>query len=201
MEDLTKPGGNMTGVSLSQNQARRLELLLGMAPNTGRVFVPYNPEDAAAVSAVAQIHEIAPGLGVELVEGIARNDGEVTALLNNMPENIDAIFLVPDSIVNARINDILAVALDRKLPVSGPSTAQVEQGALTTYGFIHHKAGEQAARYANQILKGADPGELPVETAIFFLSINLSTADAIGLEVPEDILRQAEIIIRANREE
>jgi len=196
MEDLTRPNGNMTGVKLSQSQARRLELLLEIVPDIKRVFVPYNPEDAAPVSAVAQISELAPGLGIEIVEGKARNDSEVTELLNNVPEDIDAIFLVPDSVVNSRLTDVLAVAYDRKLPVSGPSTAQVEEGALTTYGFIHHEVGAQAARIAHHILKGADPGELPVETAEFYLAINLQVADVIGLEIPYEFLQQAEIIIR-----
>ena len=117
-------------------------------------------------------------------------------MLNNIPEDIDAIFLVPDSTVNARLADVLAVAYDRKLPVSGPSTAQVEEGALTTYGFIHHEVGAQAARMAHHILEGAAPGELPVEIAELYLAVNLQAADAIGLEIPHEILQQAEIIIR-----
>jgi len=196
MENLTRPDGNMTGVMLSQSQARRLELLLEIVPDIKRAFVAYNPEDAAPTSAVAQINELAPNLGIEIVEGKARNDSEVTELLNNIPEDIDAIFLVPDSMVNSRLADVLAIAYDRKLPVSGPSTAQVEEGALTTYGFIHHEVGAQAARIAHHILKGADPGGYPVETAESYLAINLQVADAIGLEIPYEILQQAEIIIR-----
>lgn len=197
MEDLTRPDGNMTGVMLSESQARRLELLPEIVPaGIKHVFVPYNPEDAAATSAVAEINEIAPDLGIEIVEGKARNDSEVTELLNNIPEDIDAIFLVPDSTVNSRLADVLAIAYDHKLPVSGPSTAQVEDGALMTYGFIHHEVGAQAARIAHHILKGADPGEYPVETAESYLAINLQVADAIGLEIPHEILQQAEIIIR-----
>lgn len=198
MEDLTRPGGNMTGVKLSQNQARRLELLLEIAPKSQRILVPYNPEDTAGSTAVAQVHELAPNLGVEIVEGQARDDEQVTELLNNIPQDIDAIFMVPDSTVNARLADLLAVAFERNLPVSGPSTIQVEKGALTTYGFVHHEVGAQAARMADQVLKGADPAELPVETAEFFLVINLVTAEAIGLEVSDDMLQQAEIIIRAD---
>lgn len=198
MQDLTRPGGNMTGVRLSQDQGRRLELLLEMVPHAKCVFVPYNPEDAAPSSAVAQVNELAPDLGIKIVEAKARNDSKVTELLANVPEDIDAIFLVPDSMVNSRLDDVLAVAFDRKLPVSGPSTAQVEEGALTTYGFIHHQVGVQAARMAAQVLKGADPGELPVETAESFLAINLQAAEAIGLEIPYEILQRAEIIIRAD---
>ena len=128
MKDLTRPGGNMTGVRISDNQARRLELLLQAAPGIRRVFVPYNPEDAAPSSAVVQVREIASSLGIEIVEGHARNDGEVTELLNNIPEDIDAIFMLPDSTVNARLADLIAVAIDNGLPVSGPSMAQVEGG-------------------------------------------------------------------------
>ena len=66
------------------------------------------------------------------------------------------------------------------------------------YGIVHHRAGAQAAHIADQVLKGTDPGELPVETAEFYLGINLQTADAIGLEIPYGILQQAEVIIRGD---
>jgi putative ABC transport system substrate-binding protein len=196
MTDLNHPGGNMTGVKLSQGQDRRLELLLDIAPGIRQIFVPHNPDDTAASTAVSQILKLAPALGVELIIGEARNDQEVIDLLATVPDNIDAIFLVPDSVVNTHLTEIMAMAQERNWPVSGPSTAQVEEGALTTYGFIHHAVGSQAARIAVQILKGADPGELPVEETEFYLAINLVAADAIGLEIPAEILQQAEIIIR-----
>ena len=198
MVDLTRPGGNMTGVRISQNQAKRLELLLLLVPDIKRVFTPYNPEDAAPISSLAQVNELGPSLGIQIVEAEARTESEVTELLNNIPKDIDAIFMLPDSLVNARLADLVAVATERKLPISGPSLAQVEGGALTGYGIIHHKAGGQAAHIADLILKGADPGELPVETAESYLGINLQTAEAIGLEIPYEILQQAKIIIRAD---
>jgi putative ABC transport system substrate-binding protein len=197
MDDLTHPGGNMTGVRISENQARRLELLLQVAPGTRRVFVPYDPTDAASSSAVAQVQEMAPELDVEIVEGKAFDDGQVTELLASVPTGIDAILLVPSSRINSRLAEVLAVALDRGLPVSGPSTAQVEEGALMAYGFIHTEAGAQAARIADEVLRGANPGDLPVETAESYLAINLAMADAIGLQVPYEVLLQAEVIIRA----
>jgi putative ABC transport system substrate-binding protein len=201
MTDLARPGGNMTGVKLSDSQDRRLELFLQIAPGIKRIFVPFNPEDAAPSSAVAQIETLASALGLELILGEARTEVEVVDLLVNLPADLDAIFLVPDSTVNARIADIVNVANAHKLPVSGPSTAQVEQGALTTYGFIHEAAGAQAAGIADRVLKGANPGELPVETTEFFLAINLATADNIGVAIPEEVLQQAEIIIRADEVE
>lgn len=196
MVDLTNPGGNMTGIMLSENQGRRLELLQEMSPGIKRVFVPYNPTDAASTSAVDQLVQLAPNLGLELVKGHARNDDEVTALLQNMPQDVDALFMVPGTTVNARLDDLVALAAERKLPLSGPSLVQVEEGALMTYGFIHHEAGAQAARIADQILKGTNPGDIPVEVAEFFLAINLSMAESIGLDIPNTLLQRAAVIVR-----
>jgi putative ABC transport system substrate-binding protein len=150
MTDLTHPGGNMTGVKLSENQARRLELLRTVAPDVRRVAVPYNPDDAAPASAVIQIEAVVPALGLELVPITARNNSEVTALLAGFPVDVDAVFMVPDGTVNRRAHDLLALAVQRKLPVSGPSAAQVEAGAVMAYGIVHHDVGVQAAQIAGR---------------------------------------------------
>jgi putative ABC transport system substrate-binding protein len=200
MNDLTSPGSNMTGVKLGINQARRLQFLLEMAPDIKRILIPYNPEDAASSSAVAQVNIVAPSYGVEIVERWAHNEREVFELLSSIPESLDAIFLVPGTTVNTHLQDVLAVAHTQKLPVSGPSLVQVEDGALTAYGFNHYEAGRQAARIADQVLRGADPGDLPVETAESFLVINLKAAEAIGLQIPYSFLQQAKIIIRSDKE-
>ncbi len=196
MTDLTRPGGNMTGVMLSQNQARRLQLLHSVAPEAEQILLPYNPDDPAPVSAAAQLDDAAETLGLTLVHAHARDDAEVTALLAGMPEDIDAIFMLPDSTVNRRIKDLLRVAVERRLPVSGPSTAQVEVGATMAYGIVHHEVGLQAARIAVRVLRGADPAETPVETADYYLTVNVAAADRIGLDLPEAVLQQADTILR-----
>jgi putative ABC transport system substrate-binding protein len=196
MEDLNRPNGNMTGVMLSQNQSRRLALLLEIAPEAKRIFVPFNPNNAAAVSALAQIQGEAINQGIEIVTSEAIDNDAMTLVINNIPNDIDAIFLLPDSVVNARLDDIMALAFERKLPVSGPCLPYVEGGALIAYGIIHYNVGAHATRIADQILKGAKPGELPVEIADYFLFINLKTASAINIEIPDTILQRAELIIR-----
>jgi putative ABC transport system substrate-binding protein len=201
MEDLSHPGGNMTGVKLGTDQGRRLELLLQIAPTVHQILVPYNPADSAPSGAVDQVSRFAEELGVELVLAEARTDADVTELLESPPKGIDAIFLVPDSTVNARLADIVHLAVSLRLPTSGPSTAQVEEGSLMTYGFIHERAGAQAARIADQVLRGTDPGDLPVEDAESFLAVNLAAAKEIGLEVTDAFLQQAEIILRPGDEE
>ncbi len=198
MVNLSEPGGNMTGVKLGNDQSRRLEWLVEVAPAIKTVLVPFNPEDSAAFSAVEQIEAVAEDLGLELVFGEASTDEEVSQLLEDFPEGVDAVFLVPDSVVNARLSDFVGLALERGLPVSGPSMAQVEGGALMSYGFIHHEAGAQAARIANQVLRGVDPGVIPVEDTESYLALNLVSAEAIGLQIDDAVLRQAAILWREN---
>lgn len=197
LTDLDRPGGSITGVKLSQDQVRRLELFLEVLPANPRLLVPHNPEDNAASTAVAQIQSAVDGLGVDLVLQEATDDAAVTALIEGIDDQVDGIFLVNDSVVNARLADIVARAQDLRLPISGPSTAQLEGGALMVYGFIHERAGAHAARLAAQILDGADPGDIPVEDAESFLGLNLAAAAAIDLEVPDALVQQAEIVIPA----
>ena len=200
MKDLNRPGGNMTGVRLAANQSRRLQFLLEMAPDIKRILIPFNPTDAASSSAVKQIKDVSSNFGVELVERWAHNDEEVFELLGGIPENLDAIFLVPGTTVNMHLKEVLAVAHRHKLPVSGPSLVQVEEGALISYGFNHYEAGRQAARLADQVLRGTAPGDLPVETAEFFLAVNLKAAEMIDLQAPHWILQQAKIIVRTGED-
>jgi putative ABC transport system substrate-binding protein len=198
MADLAAPGGNMTGVKLGEDQSRRLQWLTEIDPTVRRVLVPFNPGDTAPSSAVAQVEALAPGLGLELVLAPAPNDQAVTDLLADFPSDVDAMFLVPDSVVNARLAELLDVASAAGLPTSGPSIAQVDGGALMSYGFVHHEAGSQAASIAVQVLNGTDPGSIPVQNTESFLAINLVAASDIGLEISDDVLRQADIIVRGS---
>lgn len=196
VQSLGHPGGNVTGVTFGASEARRLEWLLKAAPNVKRIYVPYNPDDTSPVIALTRVSEAASKLGVELVPREARNSDEITAAIEAIPEDVDAIFLLPDSLVVSRASDFIVAALDLNLPFAVPGDEEVEAGALISYSMNFHASGEQAARLADQILKGTKPADLPVETAEFFLVINLQTAEAIGLYIPDEILRQADTIIR-----
>lgn len=196
LTDLQRPGGNLTGVMLSENQARRLKLLRNLLPDVGRVLLAYNPDDPAPVSAAAQLEEAAPALGLTLSHVHVRDDAAVMDLIADLPADVDAVFMLPDSTFNRRIAELVAAANDRGLPISAPSTAQVEAGALMAYGIVHREVGLQAAEIADRILNGADPALLPVETADFYLTLNLAAARRIGLDLSEETLQQADIILR-----
>jgi putative ABC transport system substrate-binding protein len=102
--------------------------------------------------------------------------------------------MLPEGLAIEHIQEFVTTAIERKLPLAGPTTTQVKEGALLSYGLDLSSAGEQAARLADQILRGTDPAVLPIEEAEFYLAINLETAAAIGLEIPEPILNQADEI-------
>lgn len=198
VSSLTHPGGNMTGVTGGMAEAKRMELLARIVPELNRVYVPYNIDDPAVNAALAAVSEVADNLGIELVLQPARNAEEVMAALENIPDDVDAIFHLPDSILGQFSDELNAAGIEHKLPLSVPMRDGAYNGALMSYGIGSVEVGKQAARLADQILQGADPADLPVEVGEFFLTINLKTAEEIGLEISEDMLRQANTIIRAD---
>ena len=197
VDSLTNPGGNATGITYSSQEGRRLEWLLQVAPTIEQIYIVYNPADQSPVLALKSVSETAAGLGVELITREASTPEEIADAFENIPEEADAIFFMPDSVVNARIVDWLNMAIELKLPTSGANTSLVGEGALTAYGIdLTVSAREQGARLADQILRGIKPTDLPVEMADFFSAINLQTAEAIGLDIPDEVLRQTDIVIR-----
>ncbi len=194
---LTRPGGNTTGVTPATQEGKRLEWLLQVAPKVKRIYIVYNPKDQSPLLALKTISATADKLGVELITRKVSTTDEAMLAFKNTPQEADAVFLLPDSMVNARGADVYKIATELKLPTSGPNAATVNDGALTAYGVdLAVAARQQAARLANQILQGTQPADLPVETTQLFAAINLKTARAIGLDIPDDILRQANVLIR-----
>jgi len=194
--DLRHPGGNMTGTRGEPVDGRRLEYLLQAAPFVRRVYVPYNPDDPAPANVLAGVSEVASKLGVEFVLREARSDGEVVAAVGSIPDDAGAIFLLPDSLLDSHMVEWVGAALARNLPLSGSNLDYIQAGGLITYGGDLRAGGEIAGRLAAEILRGADPGDLPIEPDPLALGVNLKTARAIGIEVPEEILKQAPLIIR-----
>lgn len=197
VNSLSQPGGNLTGVTLgTESEGQRLQWLLRVAPNVQRVYLPYNPDDASAQASVQAVTAAANVLGIELIIHPTSTDGDITEAINNIPEEAQAIFLAQDNKVAAYVPEFAAAAIAHQLPLCVPTDGQVEQGALVSYSFRLFEIGQQTSRLADQILKGTTPASLPVETAEFFLTLNLQTAEALHLSIPNDILRTADHVIR-----
>lgn len=196
VSDLRHPGGHITGIRLPTGDDLRLEWLSRIAPRVKRIFVPYTPGDKSSETSREKIAEAAAHLGIEMVSREAVGKEGIEAVLASLPAAVDAIFLPRDSSVEAHIDLLVAYANSHRLPLCAPSYIQVERGALLSYGFVHDEIGRQAARLAVQIFKGNNTGDLPVEMAENILSLNTVAAARIGLTIPEDVLQQAEKIIR-----
>lgn len=196
VDSLTAPGGNLTGVYWGLSEGRRLEWLLRVAPDVEHIYIPYNPDDLSPVLALARVQEAAAHFDVSLALRQARTLAEIETAVAQIPPETDALLLLPDSLVSTRIDLLTQAALERQIPFTVPTGELVQKGALISFGFSFPSSGRQAARMADQVLQGVDPAELPVETDEFFLTINLKTARAIGLNIPNDILLQADEIIR-----
>jgi len=197
VDNVAQPGGNITGVRLGrESEAERLEWLKRAVPTMQQIYIPYNPEDDSAISSVTAVSEAAEKLGITVTLREARNNEEISTAIADIPEDTDALLLPQDSLVATRIDDFVAAAIDRQLPLSSPTDEQVTRGAFISYSFRLHELGLQMARLVDQILQGADPAHLPVETAQFFLTVNLKTAEEIHIDVPDIVLQSAHTIIR-----
>ncbi len=196
VDSLIHPGGDITGITIGMQERRRLEWLTRIAPDIEQIYIPYNPDDPSPVGALASIEETAVKLGVTLLPIEVRTEDEVVQAISNIPTDADAIMLLPDSFLSLHTDKIVEAANEKKIPLTVPSDVQVEAGALMAYSFRFAESGKQAARLADQILTGISPSDLPVETAEFFLVINMDAANNIGLKIPNDVLQQADTIIR-----
>jgi putative ABC transport system substrate-binding protein len=197
VESIQHPGENITGVAFGLQEARRLEWLVRIAPEIKRIYVPFNPNDRSPVLALKMVRHAAAELGVELITREAYDAETLDDAVLNIPAEADAVFHLPDSLTSMRLTDLVSTATNRKLPTSASNISAVKtRDVLTSFGFDLHLAGKQAARLADQIFRGASPADLPVEMAELYLAVNLKTAGAIGLTIPEKILRQAHIIVR-----
>ena len=197
VNSLSQPGGNVTGVALgTQSESQRLQWLLRAAPGIERIYLPYNVDDASAKASATAALAAAETLGVSLELHEVHTAEEITQAIVDIPADVQAIFLAQDSLVAARIDDFAAAAIARQLPLCTPTDGQVERGALISYSFRLLDLGQQAAHLAHQILEGTSPADLPVETAEFFLTINMKTAEAINLQIPEEVLRAADQLVR-----
>ena len=195
VESLIHPGGNLTGIDSGGFVPKQAEWLLAMAPDTEHLFVPHNPDDATSVRALADLKAAVATLGVELVIVEVRTVDELFTALDAPPEDVDAVFVLSSGFLTAHLNKFIETAIERKLPLTTVGEG-AQRGALTSYGHDIVRVGAQASRLADKVLQGTSPADLPVEKADFFLSINLQTANAIGLEISDEILAQAHNISR-----
>nr|WP_068432881.1 ABC transporter substrate-binding protein [Magnetospirillum sp. XM-1]CUW39047.1 Putative ABC transporter\ len=193
-ETLGRPGRNATGVTFGIQEPVRLQWLKTLLPGLKAVLVPYNPDDASPRVSLAKITPLAAELGIRIDQAHVRNLAELDGALARMAPDVGAVFVPVDAFVASQVPRLMLATLGRGIPLTTPQRGGVVEGAFMSYGLDMRSLGGQGARLAAQILGGVPAGDLPVETAEFRLVINMETAGRLGLQIPDTILRQAELI-------
>ena len=197
VENLARPGGNVTGISLMLPDlaAKRLQLLREAVPRVSRIAFLGSTRDPAAQRFVEQSQEAARAIGAEVRPYWVTDGGDFEAAFAAMSrEAVHGVAVQPLFIVDAP--RIAALAKRYALPTISDFRSAVRAGYLLSYGPDNTEAPSRAAVYVDKILKGTPPGELPIEQPTRFeMAINLATARAIGVEIPPHLVTLADEIV------
>ena len=198
---LARPGGNITGVAtLTQDlNAKRLDLLREVVPGLSRVAVLWTPDDPVAAVNFREYEATARALKIQLQSLEVRLDNPDIpgAFQTAAATRADALITITTAKLFLQQKQIADLAIKNQLPTMFHGSAWVESGGLMSYSTDDLEALRHAATYVDKILKGAKPADLPVEQlAIFHLVINLKTAKALGVVIPQSLMLRADEVIQ-----
>jgi putative ABC transport system substrate-binding protein len=198
---LARPGGNVTGLSYSVGHeifGKQLGLLKEVVPKVRRVAVLSNPATPSLVPAIREVQVAARSLGVQLQLLEARGPDEFDVAFASMAkERVGALLVLVDPVFNLHGTRLADLAAKSRLPAAYTNRLPVEAGGLMSYGPSFSDLWRRAAGYVDKILKGAKPADLPAEQPTKFeLVINLKTAKALGLSIPQALLLRADEVIQ-----
>jgi len=196
---LSRPGGNLTGVTLSTStvQAKRLQLLRELLPAATTFAFIVNPSNTRADTDVQEMETAARALGQQIIVAKAGTDRDLeTAFATLTQRSVQALVIGGDPFFNGQAQQLVALANRYAIPTVYPLHEFATAGGLMSYGSSISNAYRQAGIYAGRILKGAKPADLPVmQPTKFELVINLGTAKALGLTVPPALIARADEVI------
>ena len=199
VKSLARPGGNSTGFSLMTAELgpKVLQMLHSMVPKATRVAVLTNPSNTANTLLLTNVEAAAQKLGVKVQAVKASTPQEIANWFAAVTrQTAEALFVQSDALFQQQKKQIVELAAKQRLPSIGTYSEYVEAGGLMSYGPNIGENFRRAAAYIDKIFKGANPGDLPVEQPTRFeLAINLKTAKALGLKVPQSLLIQAAKVI------
>jgi putative ABC transport system substrate-binding protein len=189
---LARPGGNVTGVAniAKDLTARQVQMLVQIAPGLRRIAIMGNPTNLSSAAQRAEAEAAARTLGITpLIVSVREPDRIAPALADAVGQGADGLVVLPDPAFLTRRREIADMALERRLPSIYARREAVQAGGLVAYGASLDDQIGRATVYADRILKGARPAELPVEQPTKLeLVINRKTAKALGLTIPQSLL-------------
>ena len=200
MKSLARPEGNITGLSNMAVDigAKLVELLLSAVPKVSRVAVLVTPTSTTYRAISESIQGAAQKAGVKTVVAEVSTPQEIeNAFSLIVREKVDAVIVGSPTVYRPHHRQIAELALKYKLPSMFQDRVTVEEGGLISFGLKFTDFYERSATYVDKILKGAKPGDLPVEQPVLFeLVVNLKTAKALGLTIPQTVLLRADEVIQ-----
>lgn len=197
VNSMEKPGTNVTGTTDMNPIKEQLSLIKEVSPDAKVVGIIYNTGESNSEIQVEIAQSYASELGLEFELVGITNSSEVKQAADSLAGKIDAFYIPTDNTVVSSIDSVLMVAENAKIPVIAGESESVKSGCLMTYGLDYYKLGYQTGEMAVKVLKGeANPADMPVETQKDMnLTINLSAAEKMGVEIPQALIDRADEII------
>ena len=195
---LARPGGNVTGLSTQQTDSagKRIEILREILPSLRTVAILANIANPNSMLEMSEAHAAVLALSLDVVKSEIRRAEDIAPVFEALKGRADAVYVCPDPLLNANRIRINTVALGLRLPTMHGFREYVDSGGLMSYGPNFLDLHRRAADFVDKILRGAKPADIPVEQPTKFdLVINLTTAKALGLEVPPTMLARADEVI------
>jgi putative ABC transport system substrate-binding protein len=196
---LARPSGNITGFTTFEYPigGKWLELLKDTAPGRSRVAVLLDPANPSQAEYLQGVEGTAPSFGVQVTRADVRNTADIERAINGFAQQPNGALVVAPSAMTILHRDlIITLAARNHLPAIYPYRFFARSGGFISYGVDLAEQYRQAAGYVDRILKGAKPGDLPVQlSSKFELVVNLKTAKALGLTIPEPFLQRADEVI------
>jgi putative tryptophan/tyrosine transport system substrate-binding protein len=200
VSSLARPGANVTGLAIMHLElsGKRLEVLTQALPAARRVAFLVNPANPSTVAVRRETEARARALGLSLLTFDVSAPERVEAVLAAvMKAHPDALVVQGDPLFTVAQRKIIDAAAHRQLPAMGEARAWVEAGGFISYGTDVGLLWRRAATYVDRVLKGAKPGDLPVEQPTTFeLAINLKTAQTFGMTIPSPVLLRADRVVQ-----
>jgi putative tryptophan/tyrosine transport system substrate-binding protein len=198
VRSLSRPGGNVTGLSLQQTDTtgKRLELLREVVTNLRRLAIMGNVDTPGVVLEMGEIERTGRALGIDTTTLKIRSAEDIVPAIESIKGRADALYVATDPLLLSNRTQITALSTEARLPTIYGSREYVEAGGFMSYGPNYRDLFRRAAELADKILRGAKPADLPVEQPTKFdLVINLKTAKALGLTIPAALLVRTDEVI------
>jgi putative tryptophan/tyrosine transport system substrate-binding protein len=195
---LSRPGGNVTGMSLqaTDTAGKRLELLREVVPRLRRLAIMFDGAYAGSVRESDQAQAGARMLGFDAAPYAIRRAVDIAPAFEVFKSKVDALYVVEDALISANRVQIVTLALETRLPTSFNQGANVQDGGLMSYGPSYPALFQRAAEIVDKILRGTKPGDIPVQQPTKFeLVINLKTVKVLGLTIAPELLAIADDVI------